>query len=48
MKKKSDLTGTRKERDKKIEYETLWGEMGNDFRNFDIEVVAYWCCHSGT
>jgi hypothetical protein len=47
---KSDLTGASKgKREAKSEiYKTLWGKMGNDFRNFDIEVVAYWCCHSGT
>jgi len=47
---KSDLTGARKgkrEAKNKI-YKTLWGKMGNDFRNFDIEVVAYWCCHTRT
>jgi hypothetical protein len=37
-----------KERDKNKIYKTSWAKMGNDFRNFDIEVVAYWCCHTGT
>jgi len=47
---KSDLTGARKgKREAKNNiYKTLWGKMGNDFRNFDIEVVAYWCCHTRT